>query len=313
VSTESHPSPASSSAYQSSKWSGQSRGGALGNWIFIVLIRTLGIRAAYSLLVPVAAYYLVASPRSVRSSYHYLRRILGDRAIWAWPFLIYRHFFSLGMSLLDRFAMMLGRLDFSCTHEGEEQIEEALARGKGVILISAHVGNWAAGGHLLPRYNTRVNLVVLENEVERVQRVLDRAYSNRGFHVLGSSPDLSSSMAIMAALRNGEIVIFNGDRAIDGTNAVEVPFLGDPADFPVGAYLMASVTGSPVLQTFAMREGVNRYRFFCRALTSPSPTRKNRQAALTQCAQEFAQSLEEMVRRYPFQWYNFYPFWKDPK
>ena len=297
-------------AYRSSRWSGKTRGGSLGNWFFLQLIKTFGIRSAYILLVPVAAYYLVAGPRSVRSSYGYLRRVLGPQPGWKWPFLIYRHFFSLGMSLLDKYAMFMGRSDFSCTYEGEESIVDALAQKKGVILVSAHVGNWAAGGHLLSRLDTRINLVVLQNEIERVQRVFDKVLRDRGFRVLSSSPDLSSSVTIMNALRNGEIVTFNGDRAVDGAASVRVPFLGSPAAFPVGPYLMASVTGSPVIQIFAMRDKVDKYRFFCSpAAFVGKESRTERDKGVNACAEDFVQRLELVLKEYPFQWYNFYPFW----
>ncbi len=302
---------AAPAAYRSSKWSGQTRGGSLGNWYFLQVIRLLGIRSAYIALIPIAAYYLVASPRSVRNSRRYLRRVLGPQPFWKWPFLIYGHFFSLGMSLLDRSAMLMGREDFSCTYEGETNIADALTHGKGVILVSAHVGNWAAGGHLLQRLKTRVNIVALKNDVERIQRMFDRAFSDKGFHVLASSPDLSSSVTIMQALRSGEIVIFNGDRAVEGAASAEATFFGDAADFPIGPYLLAAVTGSPVIHVFAMRDGIDRYRFFCSpARFIEKASRRKRDEEARTVAAEFAGHLESVLRKYPFQWYNFYPFWK---
>ena len=305
---------ASPPAYRSSKWSGKTRGGLLGNWYLLQVIRFLGMRPAYAALVPIAAYYLVASPRSVRSSRRYLRRVLGPRPPWQWPFLIYRHFFSLGMTLLDRTAMLMGRTGFSCVYEGEDNIARALAYGKGVILVGAHVGNWAAGGHLLQRLKTRVNIVALENEVESIQRMFDRAFPERGFRVLASSPDLGSSVAILQALRSGEIVTFNGDRAVEGSASSPATFLGAEADFPAGPYLLASVSGSPVIHAFAMRDGVDRYRFFCsEARFVERTTRRTREGAVGAFAADFARDLENVLRRYPFQWYNFFPFWKGDR
>jgi predicted LPLAT superfamily acyltransferase len=295
----------------SAKWSGRTRGGTLGNWIFLTLIRIFGIRSAYALLIPVALYYLLAAPRSVRSSHSYLRAVLGPQSAWRWPFLIYRHFFSLGMSLLDRYAMLMGRDRFSCTYEGEEHIANALAQGKGVVLVSAHVGNWAAGGHLLRRLDARVNLVVLQNEVKRVQRLFDRMQLTESFRILPATQDLSSSLSIMSALRQGEIVVFNGDRAVSGSVSAEVQFFDKPADFPTGPYLLAAMTGAPMIQTFAMRDGIDQYRFFCSpAQFLSAASRAERNEVVRECAARFANRLEFVLRDYPFQWYNFYPFWK---
>lgn len=306
------PGAGTQAAYRSSKWTGKTRGGSLGNWFFLQIIKVFGIRAAYVSLVPIAAYYLLASPKSVKNSHRYLRRVLGPKPFWQWPFLIYGHFFSLGMSLLDRSAMLMGRKDFTCTYEREGNIAEALAHGKGVILVSAHVGNWAAGGHLLRRLKTRVNIVALENEVQSIQRMFDRAFPDKGFGVLSSSPDLASSLTIMEALRRGEIVTFNGDRAVEGAASAEAMFLGHAADFPVGPYLMAAVTGSPVIHVFAMRDRVDQYKFYCStARFVGKAVRQKREEAARAFAVDFAKDLEAMIKRYPFQWYNFYPFWKN--
>lgn len=298
-------------AYRSSRWNGRTRGGSFGNRFFLEVIRFLGVRVAHAALVPIAAYYLVASPRSVRNSRRYLRRVLGPQPSWKWPFLIYRHFYSLGMTLLDRSAIMMGSSDFECEYEGEEHITGAVKAGKGVVLVGAHVGNWAVGGHLLKRLETGVNIVALENEVKHIQRMFDRAYQSRGFKVLPSSPDLGSSMTIMQALQRGEIVAFNGDRTMEGTPSAEVTFFGDAAVFPTGPYLMASVTGAAVIHVFAMRDRVAKYRFFCSpARTMPRGGGRRRDEAVRNEAQAFAQSLESVLGRYPYQWYNFFPFWK---
>jgi predicted LPLAT superfamily acyltransferase len=60
-----------------------------------------------------------------------------------------------------------------------------------------------------------------------------------------------------------------------------------------------------------MRDGIDRYRFFC----SPAEfvervSRQKRKDAVRHVAADFAQDLEKVLRKYPFQWYNFYPFWK---
>jgi predicted LPLAT superfamily acyltransferase len=116
----------------------------------------------------------------------------------------------------------------------------------------------------------------------------------------------------MNALRSGEIVVFNGDRAVEGSVSAEAAFFGAPADFRVGPYLMASVTGSPVIKVYAMRDGVDRYTFFCSAarFVEKGP-RQKRDEMLKSAAKDFAEALEAVLRKYPFQWYNFYPFWKN--
>lgn len=295
------------------KWSGRSRGGAFGTWFFIGVIRLLGPWVAYVALVPVAAYFLIASPRGVRASAEYHRQMNGPIAPLRLIGLIYGHFYAFGVSLLDRFVMIgSGNSKMQIEHDGVEHLRTAIEAGKGVIMLGAHAGNWQAAGHLLQRYDTPVNLVVLENEAERIRNLTERAMPGRSFRVIGVDPEFSQSFEILAALRRGEIVALHGDR-VHGGRAVRVPFLGREASFPAGPYLLAAASGAALVQVFAMREAGWRYRFVAYEpdwLTSPR--RPEREAFLNQQVAKYAARLEATMRRYPLQWYNFFPFWDEP-
>jgi predicted LPLAT superfamily acyltransferase len=291
-------------------WSGRTRGGYLGNWWFVTLIRVAGLRVAYALLVLVAGYFVVASPRSFRVSVDYLQRVLGPRHRWRWPALVYRHYFSYGVTLLDRIAVILGRAQMECSYEGEGLFREYLDRGQGIILLGAHVGNWEMGGHLLGRHGIPVNFVVVEREVENVRRLFDQAGEGRRFRVLTADDDPLRVVPILAALRRGEMVALHGDRSVGGAE-VCVRFLGGQARFPVGPYQLAAASGAPIFQVFSMRERLRRYRFF----TFPAQfvdrqLLRQETERLKPYVAEYAERLENVLRQYPFQWGNFHAFWE---
>lgn len=294
----------------STGWTGRSRGGYFGNWFFVWLIRLLGLRSAYAWLVFVAAYFTVSSPRAYRASTDYLRRVLGPKPWWRRPPLVYRHFFSFGVTLLDRLAVVMGRHRMTCVFEGEERFREFLDQGKGIILLGAHVGGWEIAGHLLGRFGIPVNLVVLEKERENLRRLFDRALEGKQFRILTADENPLRSVPIMAALRRGEMVGLHGDRVFGGAG-LTVPFLGGEARFPIGAYHLAAVTGAPIFQVFAVRERIGQYRFFTfPARFVPRNTVRRNPAVLRECVEEYAQRLESVLRRYPYQWYNIYGFWE---
>jgi len=292
------------------RWTGRTRGGYFGNWFFVQLIRFLGLRVAYVWLVFVAAYFTFASPRSYRASVNYLRRVLGPKPWWRWPPLVYRHFFSFGVTLLDRLAVVMGRHPMHCSFEGEERFQEYLKQGRGIILLGAHVGGWEMGGHLLGRFGIPVNLVVLEKEQEHIRRLFDRALEGKQFRILTADENPLRSVPIIAALRRGEMVGLHGDRAFGGTD-LTAPFLGGQARFPIGAYHLAAVTGAPIFQVFAVRERIGHYRFFTfpPRFVTRDDVRRN-PAALRECVGQYAARLESVLRQYPFQWYNIYGFWE---
>jgi predicted LPLAT superfamily acyltransferase len=294
------------------RWSGRSRGGVFGNWWFIQLIRFLGLRWAYAFLVPVAGYFTLASPAGYRSSRDFLRRVLTPQPFWKWPALVYRHFFSFGITLLDRLAVIMGRARIECTHEGEFLFKDCLDRGQGVILLSAHLGSWEIGGHLLGRLGKPVNVVVLEKDEARLRQLFAHALAARQFTLIATDGHPLRSIPIAAALRRGEIVCLLGDRAFGGPT-VRVPFLGGPAPFPVGPYLLAAATGAPIFQTYVVRERLGRYRFcsFPASLVPRAILRAGTEAVAPYVTL-YAERLAGVARQYPFQWYNLYSFWDDP-
>ena len=300
----------SGAAASKARWTGRTRGGYFGNWFFVQLIRILGLRGAYAWLVFVAAYFTFASPDSYRASVNYLQRVLGKKRWWQRPLLVYRHFFSFGVTLLDRLAVVMGRHQMSCSFEGEARFHEFLDQGKGIILLGAHVGGWEMAGHLLGRFGIPVNLVVLEKEQENIRRLYNRALEGKQFRILTSDENPLRSIPIMAALRRGEMVAMHGDRAFGGAD-LTVPFFGGQARFPIGAYHLAAMTGAPIFQVFAVRERIGKYRFFTfpPQWVARDAVRRN-PAALRECVEHYAARLESVLRQYPYQWYNIYNFWE---
>ena len=121
-------------------------------------------------------------------------------------------------------------------------------------------------------------------------------------------------MALSAGTRLGayEIVAMLGDRAY-GSPTAKVPFLGGTAAFPVGAYVLAAIAGSPLVQVFSLRQHGGHYQFYGFPPLPPHhPPHHQRDAHLQKCAGQFAANLESVVRRDPLQWYNFFPFWDEP-
>ena len=293
-------------------WSGRTRGGYFGNWCFVQLIRWLGIRWAYGLLVFVAGYFTLCNPSGYRCSRDFLRRVLGPQPFWRWPWLVYRHFFSFGVTLLDRLAVIMNCTKIHCTHEGEFLFTAYLERGKGVILLGAHVGSWEIGGHLLGRLGKPVNLVVLEKDEARIRQLFDRALAGRMFNLIATDGHPLRSIPIAGALRRGEIVCLLGDRPFGGAD-LRAPFLGSPARFPVGPYLLAAATGAPIFQTFVVRERLGHYRFFSfPAQFVPRTLLRAGTEALLPLVTEYAARLAGVAERYPFQWFNIFPFWDPP-
>jgi predicted LPLAT superfamily acyltransferase len=301
----------SSPETQSKNWSGsgQLRGGRGGIAFFIRAIQLLGPRFCYLLAVFPAAYFTFASP-DVPATMDFHRRIFGRVPWWRRRWLVFKHFYAFGRALIDRTAILAGRTEnYSFTFDGEQHIHDAVAQGKGVLLLTAHVGNWEAAGHLLSRVKCPINVTGFDKETPAIRAMLDRS-SRQHFKLIPLTGAPTDAIQLVAAMRRGELVCMMGDRTY-GSPGTEVPFFGAPALFPIGGYVMAAIAGAPIVQVFSLRESGGHYRFFGFPPLPPTrPAHHERDGHLKNCAQQFAANLESIVRRDPLQWYNFYPFWK---
>lgn len=290
-------------------WTGRTRGGFAGNWFFIRILRLFGLRAAYFLLVPVAFYFIMFAPGALKASLDYLRK----RLRLSLPLLLvnsYRHFFCFGQVLLDRIAFADEPGRFKVREEGLFHILDAAAQNKGLLLLSAHAGGWEAAMSLLDKKQLTVNVVMFKGEAENVRRLIERSARTEKLRVLGVSGSPEDSLAIVAALNRGEVVAMHGDRTLGGRTAT-LPFLGAPADLPLWPYAVAAAAGAPLIHTFSARTGSYSYRLKAWPPVYPVLERSaGEKEPLRKYALDFVAHLEEFLAEYPFQWFNFYPFWK---
>src|SRR5678815_2939853 len=145
---------------KTANWSGTGklRGGRHGIKFFLTVLRVLGLRLTYVLLVPPAIYFSFVSP-DVPATMDYHRRMFGPQPWWKRRWLVFKHFLSFGIAIIDRIAVLAGNTrHFSFAFDDEHYVREALAEGRGVLLVSAHLGNWEAAGQSLIRLDVPINV-----------------------------------------------------------------------------------------------------------------------------------------------------------
>lgn len=285
-------------------WQGKSQASVTGYQIFGFFIKRLGVRAAYFILLFVAGYYFLCSPRSSAAILSFYRR-LHFPALKAYR-LLYASYFRFGQTLIDKFAVLAGRRDaFTFAFDGSEHLQTIVAGGQGGILLSAHAGNWEAAAQLLGRLQTPVNLVMYDGEDAPIKQYL-QASASKKFDVIFIKDDLSHIFKINAALGENELVCLLADRFLPGAPTLTAAFLGAPARFPEGPFLLALKFRVPVTFVYAFKETATHYQL------SATPGRRYNQRqgdSVPTVAAEFVASLEAKVRRYPTQWFNYYDFW----
>ncbi len=195
--------------------------------------------------------------------------------------------------------------------EGAEHLQEAMALGKGAILLTAHAGNYELGGILLRSKGLQVHAVYKPDRFEAVERLRSRIRTQGG--VVGIPVDGKgfSTLPLLKLLREGKLVGMQGDRDFS-LNGLAVPFFGREAYFPRGPWELAAMTGAPILTSFVwLDEDAHFHGRFSPPLFVEGG-RGERKEAIEAGMRRYAAHLEELIRKDPSQWYCFYPFWDDP-
>jgi predicted LPLAT superfamily acyltransferase len=293
---------------RSRRWSGRSRGGALGHLIFFAVLKALGRRPADLLLYPVVLYFMVAAPRALRASRAFLDVACGPAAgPWQRFARSYRHFLTFAQCLVDRAQVQLsGARGFVWRSEGDEALDE------GGLIVSAHLGNYELGGALLELTGRPLHVVMVDAEAEAIKRVRQQFGTPRQApRVIAVNHGGLPALSILAVLRSGERVAMHGDRIID-EHWVWCDFFGKPAPFPTGVFFIAAAARKPLVLAFGFREGRGRYRFVAEPPRRIELPPARRQAALLEHVRWYASRLEHYARLYPLHWFNFYDFWAVP-
>ncbi|MGA9852069.1 MAG: glycosyltransferase [Gammaproteobacteria bacterium] len=296
------------------------RGSAGGIRILGAVYAWFGRRASRMLLVPVVGYFFITSPLARRASRQFLAAVqahVHDTAINARPIWrnSIRHFWQFAVANLDMLVTWRDPRQVSLRFPDRAQLEAALNCGRGALLISAHLGNLEVTRALAAQMpSLKVNALVYTQHAYKSNAVLEaasEAYSQRLIQVQELGAD--TAMMLREKVDAGELVVIVGDRTpVSAASPVaQAEFLGRPAPFAVGPYVLAHALECPVYLFFCMAEG-NGYTIhlesFAERIHLP---RRGRDAAMQLLVDRYARRLAEYAARYPLQWYNFYDFWAE--
>ncbi|HET7370130.1 MAG TPA: glycosyltransferase [Gammaproteobacteria bacterium] len=295
---------------RSAHWARIAERGSLAGIRFVGFVdRACGRTVSRLLLAPVIAYFLVAHPRARRASRQFLaaagvRPSFGNR---------FRQLANFSVSILDKVRAWQAperiEMDFS---DCGALLDDVRAR-RGALLITAHMGNTEATRALACRQpDLRITALVHTHNSVIVNAMLREAnadYPSRLLQVRDVGPD--TALMLRDRIQSGEIVVIAGDRTPvdEHSPTATVDFLGRPARFAIGPYVLAHALECPVYLFFCVRQGRGYKVCMERFADRIRLPRASRQSAVEEWAARYAERLGDYARRFPLQWYNFYDLW----
>jgi predicted LPLAT superfamily acyltransferase len=267
-------------------------------------------------LYPVLAWYVLTKPLPRRASREYLQRVAGQTGA---PLPgVMRHFAAFGESILDKMLLWGGlfKLDTVDLH-GADLIASAAAGGRGGLLICAHLGNLELCRVLSrQRHDIKLTVLVHTKHAQAFNDMLGRLNPDSQLNLMQVT-EMSPATAMLLSERvaRGEFVVIAGDRIpVSHQPRVAVAdFLGAPAAFPVGPFVLASILQCPAYLLFSIRQGGRSAVYFEHFRDAVRLPRQSRDVALQALAAAYAQRLEHYTLQAPLQWFNFYDFWHLPQ
>jgi predicted LPLAT superfamily acyltransferase/GT2 family glycosyltransferase len=232
------------------------------------------------------------------------------------------HFDAFGEAIMDKLAAWdrdakAGAEFRFLTPETERELTAAPGE-KGCLLLVSHLGvSEVLRAVAEKERGITVHALVFMQHSPAIKKMLEDVSRESQAHLLPVNDiSLATAAYLSECIERGEWVAIAADRtpvtaeAGENDRTVSVSFLGENAPFPIGPYVLASLLKCPVKTLFAVREG-NEILISCEKFADRiAVPRKNRGEAIRQYAQQYARRLEDMARRHPYSWFNFYDFWK---
>lgn len=238
---------------------------------------------------------------------HNQRQVRGPRPWLRERWDAYRVFAQMARSMtesMEQWGPQPRPLEMSAPHG--EVVEQAVAEGRGLVVLTGHFGSWEVGARMLATLDRPVNWVMGTEPNPTVRDFVHEMRTRHGFKIIYSDRSMLSGLPALHALRRGEIVCMQIEpwRGHRGTHPVT--FCGRRTRFQLGPFVLARLAKAPIVPAFLVRRGIRRYEFRIPGRYDPR-TPLECETALEQVVHAY----EGLVREVPDQWIMFEDVWAD--
>ncbi len=293
------------------RWAQQQERGSVAalklmTWIALHLGRTI----SRLILLPIVAYFLIASPKTRQTSAQYLSRIPGQGTGWA---SLYRHLYAFAAVTLDRIYFLNGRMelfDIEIKDSNNSALQTA-SSGAGLFLMGAHLGSFESIRSIARDYpQLKMVLLMYEDHALKIKQQLAsiNPQAQQDIIALGRP---GAMLQVKAQLGEGALIGLLGDRTLEEHGNVQMPFLGSPATFPIGPFRMAAMLRHPAYFMVGLYQGGNRYRVHLEPIMDFSSCTDKREVAAQAALERYVQLIEQYCKLAPYNWFNFFDFWQE--
>jgi len=272
---------------------------------FISLI--LPLRLVYSIAVLLADLHYLFAFRDRRFVKNNLAVIFPEKPSGELRRISITVFRNFAKYLVDFFRFeKLNRkyIDKKIKLEGMHHFDAALSGGKGVVVLTAHLGNWELGGVVIAQLGYPFWAVALPHKSKKVNDFFDAQRNRKGVRVIAMGKAMRSCIS---EARNNHMVALVGDRDFT-EKGILMDFFGKPTHFPEGPAALSLITGAPIVPGFMLRNPDDSFTLRIEKEVEFRPT-GDRAKDMVGLVGAYKNIFEDYIRKYPEQWYVFRRFW----
>lgn len=270
------------------------------------MLRVIDVRLIYAFsAIFVVPPTMIVNSMARNAMYEFYRKAFGYgriKSLW----MTYKNHCEFAQVVIDRFAMYAGK-KFSFDIDGYDIFDTLSKQSSGFIQLSSHIGNYEIAGYSLIAKDKRFNAMVFGGEKESVMKNRSKMFDSNNIRMIAMQPDMSHLFVVDEALTNGEIISMPADRVFGSQKAFELSFFDRIAKFPQGPFILAALRNVPMLFVSVMKTGLKRYSITVRKIEPD--LEGNSRIRAKNYASRYVSYLEETVKKYPTQWYNYFDFW----
>jgi len=293
------------------------RGSLFGLFFLAGCYRLFGKRACLVLGAPIVFYFYLTGTKQRQASQVYLNRVFSKIYPEKKPRPIdsFKHYMNFFEMCLDKFAGWIGHMNTQQIEEkGLNDFKKVLSHGYGGLFLVSHLGNMEfCRAVSSSEHKNRLHILLHSKNAQLFNKIIKLYNPNAEMNILevtNIGPD--TILFLKSRVDAGDWVVIAADRVPVHGNArtSSVPFLGYDAAFSHGPFVLASLLECPVYTVIAVREG-QKFRIFLDHFSDKiTLLRKDREDQLKGILKKYAEHLEHYCLRYPYQWFNFFDFWK---
>lgn len=294
---------------ESRPWKGKTGGGTFGQKSLFFLLKRINVSLLYPVLFVVVPFYMIFNREGYTSTMWYYKHC-HNLSTWKAFWNTYRNHLLFGQVVLDKFAIWSGnKQQFKVDVTGSEYLEDLIEKNTGFIIASSHIGNFELAGNLFQQNKKAIYGLMYDGESTQLQQNREKTMQTSNLHSISVKEDMSHLFLIKDVLEKGNIITIPCDRIYGSAKKIKHSFLRHDAYFPLGPFRLATQLDVPVVAMFVMK--IRRRKYHVHIMPVSSPEGEHNSVNKTEyLASGFIKACEEMVEKYPLQWFNYYNFWK---